>query len=59
MLTGACDSRLLQPSEFIDSRNEADAMAGNVAVEEHEMLAPWCCLEETCCEAVVEGGFAG
>jgi hypothetical protein len=30
VLTGASGSLLLQPSEFIDSRKEAEAMAGRV-----------------------------
>ena len=61
VLTGACDSRRLQPSEFMDSRNEADAMVGNVAVggRARGASAGCCCVEETCCDTGVEGGFAG
>jgi hypothetical protein len=49
-------SLLLQPSELIESRNEAEAMSRMQTVEDHGVQAPLDVFEKPVC-GFVEGGW--
>jgi hypothetical protein len=60
VLTGACDSRLLQPSEFMDSRKEADAMFGDCSGGgARDASAVWLYRRNLLLGAAVARGYGG
>lgn len=55
VLTGISGSRLLQPSEFIESRNEFDAMVGSAWLQDRAALGLALAQREACSTTGLRG----